>query len=211
MAGNCNARKALIGNLRPDRDEVVLTAPQMFLVFRGYHITTKREEEMANETMRMSAAGMSELRRRKSVVLRYYNDSANNCTFGAGSLAHRGGCTAEELSRTVTVAEVNASLALRVASAEQTVRRRVNRHSLTQEQFDALVSFTFNAGATGARRTLDAADRGSHADVATHMTNHVFIHPRDGTGRRGRAVRSPGLVNRRREEVTPFQPTPARR
>jgi len=49
---------------------------------------------MANETMRMSANGMSELRRRESVVLRYYNDTANNCTFGAGTLAHLGRCTA---------------------------------------------------------------------------------------------------------------------
>lgn len=166
---------------------------------------------MANETMRMSAAGMSELRRRESVVLHYYNDSANNCTFGVGTLAHLGGCTGEELARTVTVAQVNASLAGRVASAEETVRRRVTRHSLTQEQFDALVSFTFNAGATGARRTLDAADRGSHADVATNMTHHVFVHPRDGHGRRGPAVRSTGLVNRRREEVAPFQPAAAPR
>ena len=166
---------------------------------------------MANETLRMSANGMSELRRRESVVLRYYNDSANNCTFGAGTLAHLGGCTADELSRTVTAAQVNASLAARVASAEATVRRRVTRHPLTQEQFDALVSFTFNAGATGARRTLDAADHGNNADVAANMTHHVFIHPRDANGRRGRAVRSPGLMNRRREEVAPFQPAPTSR
>ena len=166
---------------------------------------------MANETMRMSAAGMSELRRRERVVLRYYNDVANNCTFGAGTLVHLGGCTAEELARTVTAVQVDASLASRMSAAEGTVRRRVTRHPLTQAQFDALVSFTFNAGPTGARRTLDAADRGSHADVATNMTNHVFIHPRDANGRRGRAVRSSGLVNRRREEVAPFQPAPVSR
>ena len=70
---------------------------------------------MANETMRMSAAGMSELRRHESVVLRYYDDSANNCTFGAGVLAHLGPCSAEELSRTVTAAQVDATLAARVA------------------------------------------------------------------------------------------------
>jgi len=166
---------------------------------------------LANETMHMSAAGMSELRRRERVVLRYYNDVANNCTFGAGTLAHPGGCTAEELARTVTATQVDASLAARVSAAEGTVRRRVTRPSLTQAQFDALVSFTFNAGPTGARRTLDAADRGSHADVAANMTNHVFIHPRDANGRRGRAVRSSGLVNRRREEVAPFQPAPVSR
>jgi lysozyme len=166
---------------------------------------------MANETTRMSAVGMSELRRREGVVLRYYNDSANNCTFGAGTLAHLGGCTGEELSRTVTAVQVNASLAARVAAAEETVRRRVTRHPLTQDQFDSLVSFTFNAGPTGARRTLDAADRGSNADVAANMTNHVFVHPRDANGHRGRAIRSTGLASRRREEAMPFQAVPAAR
>ncbi len=164
---------------------------------------------MANETMRMSASGMSELRRHERVVLGYYEDGANNCTFGVGTLAHLGPCTAEESRRTITIAQVNATLAARVASAEATVRRRVTHHPLSQAQFDALVSFTFNAGSAGARRTLDAADQGSDADVRTNMTNHVFVHPRDAHGRRGPAQRSPGLANRRREEAAPFQPLPA--
>lgn len=166
---------------------------------------------MANETMRMSASGMSDLRRHERVVLRYYQDAANNCTVGVGALAHLGPCTAEELRQTVTIAQVNATLAARVTEAEVTVRRRVTRHPLTQAQFDALVSFTFNAGPTGARRTLDAADRGSHADVRASMTTHVFVRPRDAHGRRGPAQRSPGLANRRREEIAPFQPAPGSR
>lgn len=161
---------------------------------------------MANENMAISASGRAELRRREDVRLQYYNDLANNCTFGVGALAHLGPCTAEELVRPVTAAQVDAQLAARLHTAEAGVRRHVNRHALTQAQFDALVSYTFNLGVTGARSVLDAENRGSNADVVTNMNRNVFIRPRDARGRRLRAVRSQGLANRRREETSPFQP-----
>ncbi|MGE8201890.1 glycoside hydrolase family protein [Variovorax sp. 2RAF20] len=161
---------------------------------------------MANENMSMSASGRAELRRREDVRLQYYNDLANNCTFGVGALAHHGPCTAEELVRPVTAAQVDAQLATRLHTAEAGVRRHVNRQTLTQAQFDALVSYTFNLGVTGTRSVLDAANRGADADVVTHMNNNVFVRPRDARGRRLRAIRSQGLANRRREETAPFQP-----
>jgi len=120
---------------------------------------------MANETMRMSAAGMAALRQRERAVFRYYNDAANHCTYGVGALAHHGPCTPRELRRPVSVADVNIQLATRVRRSEEAVRQRVRNHQLTQEQFDALVSFTFNTGATGARVTLDAANRGASRAV----------------------------------------------
>ena len=40
---------------------------------------------MANETMRMSAAGMAALRLREGVVLSYYNDAVNRCAYGVGT------------------------------------------------------------------------------------------------------------------------------
>lgn len=36
---------------------------------------------MANENLRMSAAGLTALRQRENIALRYYDDQANNCTF----------------------------------------------------------------------------------------------------------------------------------
>lgn len=160
---------------------------------------------MANETMRMSAAGMAALRQREGAVLRYYNDAANHCTYGVGTLAHLGPCTLDELRRPVSIAEVNIQLATRVSSAETAVRQRVRNHQLTQEQFDSLVSFVFNTGATGARATLDAANRGAPREVTAHMNSNVYVHPRDANGRRLAPVRLQGLVNRRREETAPFQ------
>jgi lysozyme len=164
-----------------------------------------RGSGLANESMRMSATGMTTLRQRERTVLRFYNDPVNNCTSGVGILAHLGPCTEAELQRPVTVAEANRQLSLAVADAEFAVRRHVTRTQLTQDQFDALVSFTFNAGASGARPTLDAADRGANDEVARRMSDNVFARPRDVHGRRLAPVRLPGLVIRRQGEAAPFR------
>lgn len=81
---------------------------------------------MANENMRLSQDGWTALRTREYAVMAYYNDQANNCTFGIGTLAHNGSCTQEELARPVTAAQVNAALAVRGGHAEAAVRRIVN-------------------------------------------------------------------------------------
>lgn len=159
---------------------------------------------MANEILHVDAGGMAALRLREGVALRYYNDIANNCTFGVGVLAHLGPCTAEELQRPVTEAQVNAQLAARVQGAEQAVRRRVNQQALTQAQFNALVSFVFNVGARGGGNVLDAANRGANVEVVEQMNQNVYVHPRGANGRRLAPRRVPGLVNRRREETAPF-------
>lgn len=161
---------------------------------------------MANEGLRLSEAGWAELRRRESAVMAYYNDQANNCTYGIGTLAHTGPCTPEELRTPVTTTQVNAQLAVRVGRAEAAVRRHVPVRQLTQLQFDELVSYTYNAGNTGALAALRSANQSDDAGVVSHMNQRVWIHPRDETGRRLTPVRSNGLVNRRRLESAPFQP-----
>jgi lysozyme len=164
---------------------------------------------MANETKRLSAAGWTALRTREHAVLHYYNDVANNCTYGIGTLAHHGPCTDEELQRPVSAADVNAQLAVGVSRAEAAVRRQVRDHDLSQDEFDSLVSFTYNMGATGAHPVLRAANGGNSTDVANRMARNVYVYPRDANGRRLPAQRVPGLVNRRREEAAPFRNTQA--
>ncbi|NML29716.1 lysozyme [Paraburkholderia sp. G-4-1-8] len=143
---------------------------------------------MANASMRLSSAGWT----------------ANNCTYGIGTLVHTGPCTAEEFRRPVSPTDVDAQLATGVRTAENAVRNRVTNHALTQEQFDALVSFTYNTGATGAGLVLEAANRGQFGDVANQMAQNIYVHPRDAHGRRLRAVRVRGLISRRCEEAAPF-------
>jgi len=159
---------------------------------------------MANENMRLSQAGWTALRVREHAVMAYYNDQANNCTYGVGTLAHTGPCTHEELARPVTVGQVNSQLAVRVSRVESTVRQAVTARELTQDQFDELVSYTYNAGDTGARAVLQAANQSDDTEVVSHMTQRVYIHPRDSNGRRLAPIRSNGLVNRRLLESAPF-------
>ncbi|HEV7515277.1 MAG TPA: glycoside hydrolase family protein [Thermoanaerobaculia bacterium] len=146
--------------------------------------TTTATKSPSNSSMQMSDAGMAALRRREGTVLHYYNDTANNCTYGVGTLAHHGPCTAAELRRPVTLSEVNTQLAPRVNSAAAAVRQGVPDQPLTQEQFDALVSFVYNTGARGARATLDAANRGASSEVVHQIKSNVYIHPRDAKGHR---------------------------
>ncbi|WP_175694021.1 glycoside hydrolase family protein, partial [Burkholderia ambifaria] len=118
---------------------------------------------MANENMRLSQAGWAALRQRENVIMAYYNDQANNCTYGVGTLVHAGPCTPQELARPVSAAQVNAQLAARVSTAEAAVRRAVSNRDLTQAQFDELVSYTYNAGNTGAQTALRAANQSNDA------------------------------------------------
>ncbi|WP_238541299.1 glycoside hydrolase family protein [Burkholderia gladioli] len=162
----------------------------------------------------MSAAGYAQLRVNEGVVMGYYNDAPRNgnCTWGVGTLAHLGPCTADELQRTVTPEQVNAELRTRVQDAERKVRAAVNAHPLTQAQFDAAVSFAYNSATANTRTTLAPANQGNMAAVADHMSRNVMVTPRDANGRpTGPARLSRGLVTRRQRESAPFRPQPGQR
>lgn len=166
---------------------------------------------MANEAMRVSSRGMAELRAREGAIMHYYDDPAGNCTYGVGTLVHRGPCTAQERATPVTATEVDQQLAIRTQAATAAVRRRVTQSTLTQAQFDALVSYTYNVGAGGARSVLDAANAGDNVQVARRMEQTVYVHPVDPNGRPLPARRVPGLVSRRQDEAAPFRNPPAGR
>ena len=122
-----------------------------------------RKAAGANDKLSMSGEAKKRMRRREVDVYNYYDDMGpgqGNCTWGAGILAHRGPCTKEESGKTVSQAEVDAEFSRRVAHAERIVRINVTTQSLNQDQFDALVSLTYNAGERGASGTFDLVDAG---------------------------------------------------
>jgi GH24 family phage-related lysozyme (muramidase) len=85
------------------------------------------------------------------------------------------------------------------------VSMQVQDRRLTQNQYDALTSATFNTGRADNHQILDAANRHDDAAVAEHMRNTVFTHNHDGHGNPiGPAVRSQGLVNRRNDEIRQY-------
>jgi len=79
-----------------------------------------------------------------------------------------------------------------VEDAERAVLRLINV-PLTDGQFDALVSFTFNLGAGALQRSTlrRVVNRGRHEDVPEQLMRWVKVQ--------GRAMR--GLVRRRRAEA----------
>lgn len=76
-----------------------------------------------------------------------YNDPTGFCTVGYGHLLHRSRCTDADVRRWrgISHARAKALLAEDVRRFERAVNRLV-RVLLTQNQFDALVSFCFNVG-----------------------------------------------------------------
>lgn len=162
----------------------------------------------ANDSMNMSPEARARMRRREVDMYRYYDDGGpgrGHCTWGAGILAHRGPCSKEELVRPVGKAEVDAEYARRVAKAEREVRGNVRAQALNQEQFDALVSLTYNAGARGSRGTYKLIEKGDFKGAAAN------IRQMTRTTIKGKKVVARGLISRRAEESAPFAPIEASR
>jgi GH24 family phage-related lysozyme (muramidase) len=159
-------------------------------------------EAGANDSLSMSPDARARMRRRERDKYNYYDDMGpgkGNCTWGAGILAHRGPCSKDELKKPVSQAEVEAEFSRRVAKAERAVRRNVTNQSLTQAQFDALVSLTYNAGAQGASDTYELVDSGDLKGAAANIASMIK------TTVNGQKVIARGLIPRRAEESAPFR------
>ncbi len=157
----------------------------------------------ANDGLSTSAQGLAALRTREGQHPGggYYNDTANNCTYGTGILAHGGPCTPEELRRVVNAQQAETEFQSRVAEAEQRVRAQVPNRRLSQNEFDSLVSTVFNTGVRDNRTLLDAVSREDDATAQRERGDLVHTHNHDAQGHPvGPPRRDRGLVNRRRAE-----------
>jgi GH24 family phage-related lysozyme (muramidase) len=159
-----------------------------------------------NSTMKMSGAARARMRERERPKYFYYNDmggNRGNCTWGIGTLEHRGPCTADELKREVSPTQAEAVYSAKIGEAEREVRRRVAAQTLTQAQFDALVSFTYNMGPGGARDTLELANTGDMKAVAAKISSMIRVRVKAKKGMQWVVAR--GLISRRAEESAPFR------
>jgi GH24 family phage-related lysozyme (muramidase) len=145
------------------------------------------------------------MRATEKAVYRYYNDMGKNkghCTWGAGILAHKGVCTAEELKLKVGAKMVDQEFERRVADAERIVRRNTTR-AVNQDQFDALVSLTYNSGPRGARDTFEFVNKGDFPGAAKNISSMIKVRVIE-KGKKKYVV-APGLIRRREEESAPFR------
>lgn len=160
-----------------------------------------------NSKLSMSNSARVRMREREDPKAFYYDDGGRpgrgNCTWGIGILAHLGPCTSDELKKEVSAAEIEASFASRVGEAERIVRRRVSKQVLTQDQFDALVSFTYNSGGRGAAKVLAHVDDGDFNAAASGITGAIYMTIRTKKGSKRAIAR--GLISRRAEESAPFR------
>lgn len=162
-----------------------------------------------NEQMSMSPDARANMRAAEKAVYRYYNDMGKDkghCTWGAGLLAHKGVCSADELKRKVSATMVDQEFERRVADAERVVRRSA-KVSLNQAQFDALVSLTYNSGPTGASGTFGYVNKGDFTGAAANISRMVKVAVVE-KGKK-KYVIAPGLIKRRAEESAPFRIKPA--
>jgi len=159
-----------------------------------------------NAKLKMSSSARTRMRQRETAQYRYYDDGGpgrGNCTWGIGTLAHLGPCTVEELARPVSPERVEITFSEKVAEAERVVRKRVSSQVLSQDQFDALVSFTFNAGQRGAESVLAKVDKGDFKGAAHGISRTIYMSVRTKKG--SKRVVARGLISRRAEESAPFR------
>lgn len=172
-------------------------------------MTSQANVQSPNAGMKMSPAARTRMRAGEKVVLHYYNDmgrNKGNCTWGAGILAHYGVCNAEELERKVSMGEVNKEFDHRVAEAEGYVKRGISKVGLDQDQFDALVSLTYNAGIRNVRDTYAFVNSSDFDEAAANSSRMTKVAIKKN-GKRV-LVTAPGLIKRRAEESAPFRTKP---
>lgn len=141
--------------------------------------------------MELSAAGLQLIERSEGFSSSVYNDVAGIPTIGYG---HRV-LPDESFPNGITQAQAQAILANDVRNAEAAVQRLVTV-PLTQNQFDALVDFTYNLGSANlASSTLLKDLNAGNYDAAA---NQILLWDHAG----GKV--QPGLQVRRQAEFTLF-------
>jgi len=149
----------------------------------------------------ISENGLNFIAEHEGIEYNLYNDPAGHCTIGIGHLVHRGNCDRSDASEQEFLGGITRDQAFEllksdVAIAEQAVNAYVTV-PLTQAQFDALVSFTYNLGTGNFRNSdlLTKLNTGDYDSVPVELNKWVY----------GGGKVLPGLVTRRSDEGTLFQ------
>ena len=144
--------------------------------------------------------GLALVRSEEGTIYHLYNDIAHNCTVGTGHLVHMGpisgAATEAPYVHGCTAAQELALLQHDLSYAEHTVNFHVTV-VLNQNEFDALVDFTFNEGSGTFQRStlLELLNAGKKSALPAEFAKY---------NEAGGKV-SKDLTDRREHEVTLFQ------
>lgn len=132
--------------------------------------------------MKTSENGRKQITLREGEKLKAYKDSVGVWTIGVGHTA-AAGLPHPVAGMVITAAEADAILTHDLLATEAQVMKLVKVH-LTQNQFDALVSFVFNvgAGAFGGSTLLRKLNAGDYAQAAEQFL--VWVKQPELKGRR---------------------------
>lgn len=152
-----------------------------------------------------------------------YNDATNNATIGFGHLIHMGPVTAHDRSEWGTLAKADGIRLLQrdAAIAAQAIDHTITR-TLTQPQYDALISFAYNCGggalAGSVGRAVNAGqdpspvlvqwDHSGHVELAGLLARrkqeaHLYLTGDYGDGQPAEAERELQAVDAGTEVPTP--------
>lgn len=142
--------------------------------------------------MKVSAKCMAMIKHHEGVRLRPYKCPAGLWTVGVGHLIGDGKSLPDSWNRSFTQEEVDAILAADLVRFERGVLRLCPT-ALTQGQFDALVSFSFNVGLGALQRSTlrMKTNRGDKTGAAKEFMKWT----------KGGGKVLPGLVKRRKDEA----------
>ena len=132
--------------------------------------------------------GLALIKESEGLRLSTYLDAVGKPTIGYGHLIRPG----ETFNGPISQQQAEALLRKDLADTEQGIAKAV-RVSITQGQFDALVSFTFNLGAGALQRSTlrRKVNREEHADVPAEFMKWVWAG--------GKKLK--GLIRRREAEA----------
>lgn len=157
--------------------------------------------------MKTSSNGRALIERYEGLILQSYDD-ANDHIVPEGGTSHgtltigyghtsAAGAPKVVAGMKITKEEADSILASDLIKVEADVTRLV-KVQVTQNQYDALVSFHFNTGSLGKSTLLKVLNNGNYKAAADHFMDYT-------KGRiNGKLVQMNGLIRRRKEEQALF-------
>jgi len=155
--------------------------------------------------MKTSALGLELIKKNESVKREMYHDQVGLPTIGVGHLLTKSELSSGKIQlggipirwgNGITDAEIAAILTRDVERAERTIDAYV-RVPVTQFEFDALVSFTFNVGEEALIRSTLLADLNNDKFSAVPEQMRRWIYSK------GQVI--PALVKRRESEIAMWE------